>query len=119
MSEPKQNAFSDNAAGALAYITVFPAIAFLILVPYKKSAYVRFHAWQSIYINLLTLVVSYGLYYVAGWLKAPKAFLAVSSEWVIVLLWVLVWSFGAIKALNGKQFKFPVLGTLAERQAIG
>jgi hypothetical protein len=33
MSESKQDGFSDNAAGAIAYITVFPAIAFLVLVP--------------------------------------------------------------------------------------
>lgn len=117
MSEPKKRAFSDNAAGALAYITVFPAIAFLVLLPYKKSAYVRFHAWQSIFINLLGVLVYYGVNFLVGWLKPAKAFCAASSIWVILLLWVLIWSFGAIKALNGTRFKFWLLGTLADRQS--
>jgi len=117
MSEPKKNFFSDNAAGALAYITVFPAIAFLVLLPYRKSAYVRFHAWQSVYLNLLAVVVYYALGFLAGSLKPTKAFFAASSFWIFVLLWVLVWSFGAIKALNGTRFKFLFLGTLAERQS--
>jgi uncharacterized membrane protein len=119
MSEPKQNAFSDNAAGALAYITVFPAIAFLILAPYKKSLYVRFHAWQSIFLNLLALVVSYALSYLLTLFQAPRLFLAVSFIWLIVLFWVLVWAICALKALNGKLFKLPILGTLAERQTNG
>ncbi|MGA9071219.1 MAG: hypothetical protein WB424_13235 [Terracidiphilus sp.] len=116
MSESKR-AFSDNAAGALAYITVFPAIAFLVLLPYRKSAYVRFHAWQSVYLNLLAVIVYYGLSFLAGWLKPTKAFFAASSFWVILLIWVLLWSFGAIRALNGTRFKFPILGTLADRQS--
>ena len=47
MSETSQTAISDNGAGALAYVTVVPAIVFLFLPPYNASSYVRFHAWQS------------------------------------------------------------------------
>ena len=34
---------SDNAAGALAYLTVIPAIIFLIVEPYNKNSFVRFN----------------------------------------------------------------------------
>ena len=119
MSEPKQSSFSDNAAGAIAYITFLPAVAFLILVPYKKSPFVRFHAWQSVYLNFLALVVSYALGYLLEWVGAPGAFLAVPTTWLIALFWVLVWAFCAISALSGKQIKLPILGALAERQANG
>jgi uncharacterized membrane protein len=119
MSEPKQSGLSDNAVGAIAYITFLPAVAFLILVPYKKSPYVRFHAWQSVYLNFLTLVVSYALGYVLQWCGAPGVFLAVPITWLIAIFWLLVWAFCAVSALNGKRFKLPILGALAERQANG
>ena len=41
---------SDNAAGALAYLTVIPAIIFLIVEPYNKNSFVRFHSWQCIFL---------------------------------------------------------------------
>lgn len=119
MSEPKPSGLSDNTAGAIAYITFLPAVAFLILVPYKKSAFVRFHAWQSIYLNFLTLVVSYALSFVLAWGGVPGVILAVHVTWLIALFWLLVWAFCAISALYGKRFKLPILGALAERQANG
>ena len=119
MPEPKSSTFSDNSAGAIAYITFLPAVAFLILVPYKKSPFVRFHAWQSVYLNFLTLVVSYALSYVLSWFGAPGVFLAVPTIWLIALFWLLVWAFCAVSAFSGKRIKLPILGVLAERQANG
>lgn len=119
MSEPNQIGLSDKAAGACAYITVFPAIAFLVLTPYKKNLFVRFHAWQSIFLNFLTLIVSYALSYVLGWCGAPGVFLAIPTTWLIAIFWLLVWAFCAVSALNGKRIKLPILGALAERQANG
>ncbi len=46
---------SDNAAGAIAYITIIPAIIFLIVEPYNKNSFVRFHAWQSIFLGIACL----------------------------------------------------------------
>ena len=39
---------SENAAAAIAYLTIIPAIIFLVLEPYNKMPLVRFHSWQSI-----------------------------------------------------------------------
>jgi uncharacterized membrane protein len=120
MSEPKQSTFSDNAAGAIAYITFLPAVAFLILVPYKKSPFVRFHAWQSVYLNFVALILSYLLLsYILPWCGAPGAFLAVPITWLIAIFWLLVWAFCALSAFSGKRIKLPILGALAERQANG
>ncbi len=40
---------ADNVAGMLAYITIIPAIIFLVMEPYNKNRFVRFHAWQNIF----------------------------------------------------------------------
>ena len=40
---------TDNVAGALAYVTIIPAIVFLVLEPYKKNRFIRFHSFQCIF----------------------------------------------------------------------
>ena len=40
---------ADNVAGMLAYITIIPAIIFLVMEPYNKNRFVRFHAWQYMF----------------------------------------------------------------------
>jgi len=119
MSEPKQVGFSDKAAGAIAYITVFPAIAFLILTPYKKNLFVRFHAWQSVFLNFVAFVLSYllNLFVGGGGITAGKILL--QGTWLIVYFWIIVWAFLALAAFNGKSLKLPIIGKLAETQANG
>ena len=57
MSDTPQSGLTDNAAGAISYITFIPAIIFLVLPPYSTSPFVRFHAWQSIFLNVAAFVV--------------------------------------------------------------
>ena len=40
---------ADNVAGMLAYVTIIPAIIFLVVEPYNKSRFVRFHAFQCLF----------------------------------------------------------------------
>ena len=40
---------TDNVAGALAYVTIIPAIVFLILEPYNRKRSIRFHSFQCIF----------------------------------------------------------------------
>ncbi|MGD0546775.1 MAG: hypothetical protein ABR991_02975 [Terracidiphilus sp.] len=119
MSETKQSGFSDNTAGALAYITPLPAIAFLILVPYKKSLFVRFHAWQSILLTFFAIVISCLLTVVLGWLGISGKVLMLPATWLIAILWLILWAFCAINALSGKSAKLPIIGAYAEKQANG
>ena len=70
MADNLKTSVSDNAAGAVAYITLFPALIFLFLPPYNKSSYIRFHAWQSIILDILL-----GLIILAHW--------PVSSLWTL------------------------------------
>jgi uncharacterized membrane protein len=104
---------SDNAAGGLSYITIIPAIVFLIVEPYKKSAFVRFNAWQSIFFYVAWAVVHILVEIVQN--LVPTVVFLTLSLWQFVDLAVLVIVF--VSAFNGKRFMLPIIGGLAEKQA--
>ena len=99
----------------LAYVTIIPAIIFLVVEPYNKNRFIRFHSFQSIFFTLAWIVFSIGLNIIAaipvlGWMTLliwPLIGLAGLIIWVVLLL----------KANQGLMFKLPVIGDLAEKQA--
>src|SRR5437879_10035601 len=106
---------TDNVAGALAYVTIIPAIVFLVLEPFNRKRFVRFHAFQSIFFFIAWTVLGIGMAFIA---HIP--FLG----WATVLLWPLIspalfviWLILALKAYQGQTFKLPVIGDMAEQQA--
>jgi uncharacterized membrane protein len=112
-----QSGLTDNAIGAIAYITFVPALCFLILPRYNARPYVRFHAWQSLLINLIAFLVTFVLTFLA---VPALVFGAYSPLWLYGLIWtvwLLLWVFCAVSALNGKSLKLPILGGLAEKEA--
>jgi uncharacterized membrane protein len=117
MSETNQTGLTDNAAGALAYITIVPAIVFLVLPPYNASPYVRFHAWQSIFLNLAAIVIgiAFSFLTVFGWMFGFYFFYLLTR--LIWLAWFVIWLIVLLKALNGQRYKLPIIGDLAEKQA--
>jgi uncharacterized membrane protein len=115
LTETAQTGLSDNGAGAIAYITFIPAIAFLVMPPYNKSSFVRFHAWQSIFLTVAWVALFVILAILA---RIPLFGLIIFPAMLLIdlgmfILWILV----AIRALNGVRFKLPVIGALAESQA--
>src|SRR6202167_2215610 len=52
---------ADNVAGMLAYVTIIPAIIFLVMEPYNKSKFVRFHSFQCLFFCVALIVVQIGL----------------------------------------------------------
>ncbi len=107
--QPAQSGLSDTAAGALAYVTIIPAIIFLLVEPYNRNSFVRFHAWQSIFFGIVFFVVHtiLSIIPIIGWAIIPFATVAFLIIWVIVLL----------KALKGERYHLPIIGNYAERQA--
>jgi uncharacterized membrane protein len=112
--------FPENIAGALAYVTVIPAILFLVLEPYKRNRFVRFHSFQCLFFAAASVIIS-AVLKVVGWvlLIIPvigQLFLLLISVVVgiaILILWLIL----VVKALQGEAFRLPVLGDLAEQQA--
>lgn len=108
---------SDNAAGAIAYITFIPAILFLVIEPYNKNSYVRFHSWQSIFLAAAAILIDIvlGMVFTATFLFSPFVYLTL---WRLVeLFWFVVWVICVINAAQGKRFKLPFIGNLSEQQA--
>ncbi len=115
MTDSTPTGISDNGAGALAYITIIPAIIFLAMPPYNKSPYVRFHAWQSIFLTVAWIALFIVLAIVGrlpfiGWFVWPFMLLI---DLGMFILWLVV----VLKALNGSKFSIPIIGSLAEQQA--
>lgn len=108
---------SDNAAGAIAYLTFIPAVIFLIVAPYNKSSYVRFHAWQSIMLSIVAFAVDMVLGFASVFALMFSPFLHLALWRLIELFWFAVWLVCVVNAAQGKRFKLPVIGNLAEQQA--
>jgi uncharacterized membrane protein len=104
---------ADNVAGMLAYITIIPAIILLLVEPYNRKRFVRFHAWQSIFFNIAWWVVWIGLHIVV---HMPLGFLTLLIWPLIWLGGFIVWLILVIKANQGQMFKLPVIGDMAEKQ---
>jgi uncharacterized membrane protein len=113
MPASAQSGLSDNAAGAIAYFTFIPAIVFLMIPPYNASPYVRFHSWQSIFLCVAAFLVNIVLdiLMLLTLFLAPFAWLAK----IVMVLWMLLWLVCVIQALNGKRYKLPILGNIAEK----
>jgi uncharacterized membrane protein len=114
-SAPAAAGLTDNVAGALAYVTIIPAIVFLVLEPFNKKRFIRFHAFQCLFFAAAWTVLWIGLSIIA---HIP--FLG----WATVVLWPLVslagfviWLILVLKAYQGQMFKLPVIGDIAEQQA--
>jgi uncharacterized membrane protein len=111
---------ADNVAGMLAYITIIPAIVFLVVEPYNKNRFVRFHSFQNIFfvVALIACWIAFTI------LAMVLAFIPILGHLILALLWFVVaggsfvlWIIMLIKANGGQMWKLPVIGDLAEKQA--
>ena len=52
---------AENVAGMLAYFTIIPAIIFLLVEPYNRNRFVRFHSFQCLFTCAALIVLHVGL----------------------------------------------------------
>jgi uncharacterized membrane protein len=106
--QPAQSGLSDNAASALAYITIIPSIIFLIVEPYSKSPLIRFHSWQNIFLAIAWFACSIVMIIpILGWILGVLGILTCFICWIICI----------VKAAGGGKFVLPIIGPLAQKQA--
>jgi uncharacterized membrane protein len=99
-----------------------PAIVFLLVEPYSKNRFVRFHSFQCLGLCLAGVVVGAALR-VAGFvlLFVPVLghLLALLLSMVVSLAFFVVWVVLVVKALQGEMFTLPVVGQFAAQQSSG
>jgi uncharacterized membrane protein len=109
----------ENLAGVVAYVTIFPAIVFLLLEPFNRNLFVRFHAFQ----HLFLWVAGFAIAIAAGVLGAVLQLIPFMRVLVfplaglISLAWFFLWVLLVVKAYQHEFFKLPIIGDLAEQQA--
>ena len=90
------------------------ALIFLATQKFRGDGYVRFHAFQGLYMAVFWLLIDIALLPVFGWSgwAVRKAIsgsirLAVLAGWIYML----------VKTSNGESIRLPFIGELAERSA--
>jgi uncharacterized membrane protein len=122
---PTSAPMTNNVAGMLCYILgVITGIVFLVLEPYKTNRFVRFHAFQSIFFWAVCFAfwmvwswVIVGLFLSTGGLGMLGLFGLTFT--LIRLAMFAGWIFLMYKAYNNEEFKLPIIGDLAAKQAGG
>lgn len=109
---------SDNSAAAIAYITIIPAIIFLVMEPYNRKPFVRYHAMQCIGLHVLWFAIWIVLMILGVILSTVHLGLLTLILWPVcwiglVVLWILC----IVSAAQGKWFKLPFIGDFARKQA--
>lgn len=110
-----------NVAGALAYsLGIVTGILFLVLEPYRRDRFVRFHAMQSIFYFVFAVAFSIAwritigiLMSISGWIF----FLAFPIRLIISLAMFGLWLYLMYQAYNDREFRIPILGAIASKQA--
>ena len=103
---------AERLAAASGYFTLVPAVVLLFLPAFRKSRFVRFHAWQSILL--------WGVFFLASLTGILLSNIAAAV--VLLLLGILgslgmffLWAVLSLKAWQGVRFELPLFGQLAER----
>ncbi len=107
---------TENMASALCYLAGFiTGIVFLVLEPYNKNPRVRFHAFQSIFLN----AVFFAIYMVLSIFMVTPGLVIMSAmlHGMVSLAWFVLWMFLMWKAYEGQSIVLPVIGPLAQKQA--
>jgi uncharacterized membrane protein len=111
----------ENIACALCYVLgLLTGILFLVLAPYNQNRLIRFHAFQSIFLNLAWFVIFIAISIVSlVLLPIPyigpilSMILNLAAGLGIFILWLML----MYKAYNRERWVLPVIGPLAEKQA--
>ncbi len=112
---------TDNVAGALCYLFGFiTGILFLVLAPYNQNRNIKFHAFQSIFLNIAWFVLWIGVTIVSIALHVIPvlgAILSILLHAAIGIGFFILWLYLMFKTYNNEKIVLPVIGPMAEKQA--
>ena len=120
-SQPAMSGLTSNVAAALSYVLgLITGIVFLVLEPYKRDRFVRFHAMQSVLFCVAAIVFSIAwsilvniMISISGWTAVALTPIGL----VISLGFFVFWLFLMYQAYSRREFRIPVIGAIAAKQA--
>jgi uncharacterized membrane protein/RNA polymerase subunit RPABC4/transcription elongation factor Spt4 len=118
----EQKTMDTNLVGALAYLAGFiTGIIFLVLDPYKSNSFVRFHAFQSIFFNVVWIAFWIVWMILSAILTPLTAGIFGVIALPLMLIFTLagfgIWVFLMYQAYEQKLFKLPIVGKFAAQHA--
>jgi uncharacterized membrane protein len=120
-TSPAGTGLTRNIAGALAYsLGIITGILFLVLEPYRRDRFVRFHAFQSIFYFVFAIAFSIAWSIVISMLLSFSGWILVVAfpvRMIIRLAMFGLWIYVMFQAYNDREFRIPVLGAIASKQA--
>jgi uncharacterized membrane protein len=119
-SRAKVGVLTENIAGALAYLSFVPAVIFLLVAPYNKNRFVRFHSVQSLLLWAAAIVAALAIKVATLlllFIPVVGQLFTVLVAVVFLLAAIAIWLVLVVKAAQGERFKLILLGNLAEKQA--
>lgn len=113
---------TNNVAGCLCYLVGWvTGLIFLLIDPYKNDRFVRFHAFQSIFLSIAVFAIWIGTFILSmilGFITRGLSIFLMGPLMMVLWLGVLVAVIVCmIKAYGNQQFKLPIIGDLAAKQA--
>ena len=106
--EKTSTGLAENAAGLLCYVLGWVSgIVFLIIE--SENKFVRFHAFQSI--------IVFGIITLINIVFSPIPLLRVFITWIASVVGFILWIVLMVMAAQGKKYKLPWVGDLAEKWA--
>jgi len=117
-TKEKVGILPENIAAAVAYLTFVPAVVFLLLDPFRRNRFVRFHAlqcllcWGAAIVLVIVLKLGGDLVFLIP--TAGPLFVTI-IDGVAALATLFVWLVLLVKAIQGERFRLPVLGNFAEQ----
>jgi uncharacterized membrane protein len=112
---------SSNVAAALSYLAGFiTGIIFLVVEPYRRDKFVRFHALQSIgfSVAIVILKIVWSMIVSIGFMSLGFLFAIIGLVGFLLWLAVIVfWLFLMYKAYNNETYMIPEIGEWASKQA--
>ena len=109
---------ADNVAGLLVYLIGILAIVFLLIEPYNKNKFIRFHCFQCIFYWCAVIAVNIGLMVLSIVLAMVNLGMIAGLLWMVLPLAYFVGLIVLmIKAYQGQMWRLPFIGDLAAKQA--
>ncbi len=112
---------SSNVAAALSYLVGFiTGIIFLVVEPYRRDTFVRFHAFQSIAFGIVVVILQIILHMFLSIGFLSFGFLFAIFGLMSFVIWLAIfvfWVFLMYKAYNNETYMIPIIGEWASKQA--